>query len=229
MSLKSFSFRQIKSSESLGETLRKKRKEFGLTLEEISSKLKISKKYLEAIENDNWSVFPGEIYLNNFLKKYSHYLEITGFEKINPVKQNVRDNKNKFQQDLGQEVVRKSLLISYPNFLRNILFFLVICGLIFYLGFKVNALISPPKINLFFPQEDLIITGHTIELRGQVDNEVRLMLNGEDLGIDEKGFFQKTLDLKSGLNIIKLQAKKRYGKESVIIRRINVIESGESN
>jgi len=41
-----------------------------ITLEEISKKTKIRTCYLQAIENDDYKVFPAEIFLRGFLKSY---------------------------------------------------------------------------------------------------------------------------------------------------------------
>lgn len=218
-----FSFRQITSTSSIGESLRKKRAEAGLELAAISDTLKISQKYLQALEDDNWEVFPGDIYLNNFLKRYCEYLGITDIKLVGLKKKN-GNYPLSGAPSVGQAVVKKSLLINYPRLLKNIFFFIIISGFLIYLGLKVNILIAPPKIDLFFPAQDLILSSHTIEVKGRVEGEVRLLLNNEDLGVDQNGFFQKTLDLKSGLNIIKLQAKKRYGKETVVTRRLIVSE-----
>lgn len=59
---------------SIGEQLKSARESKGVTLEEASRSLKISKKYLEALEGDNFSVFPANIYARGFLKNYSTYL-----------------------------------------------------------------------------------------------------------------------------------------------------------
>lgn len=59
---------------SIGEQLRSARESKGITLDEASKSLKISKKYLEALEEDNFNVFPAQIYARGFLKNYSVYL-----------------------------------------------------------------------------------------------------------------------------------------------------------
>ncbi|MDR1839716.1 MAG: helix-turn-helix domain-containing protein [Treponema sp.] len=62
--------------ESLGEKLRTARNEKGLTIEQISRETNISIRYLEALETENFSVFPGEPYVIGFLKNYGAYLDI---------------------------------------------------------------------------------------------------------------------------------------------------------
>jgi len=62
--------------ESLGEKLRTTREEKGLTIEQISRDTNIAIRYLEALETENFAVFPGEPYLIGFIKNYGSYLEL---------------------------------------------------------------------------------------------------------------------------------------------------------
>jgi cytoskeletal protein RodZ len=62
--------------ESLGEKLKATRNEKDLTLDQISRETNISIRYLEALEAENFAVFPGEPYLVGFIKNYGTYLEL---------------------------------------------------------------------------------------------------------------------------------------------------------
>jgi len=62
--------------ESLGEKLKTARIEKGLSYDQISRETNISIRYLEALETENFSVFPGEPYVIGFLKNYGSYLDL---------------------------------------------------------------------------------------------------------------------------------------------------------
>ncbi|WP_461255524.1 helix-turn-helix domain-containing protein [Treponema sp. R80B11-R83G3] len=62
--------------ESLGEKLRTTREEKGLTIDQISRETNIAVRYLEALEAENFGIFPGEPYLIGFIKNYGSYLEL---------------------------------------------------------------------------------------------------------------------------------------------------------
>ncbi|MCL2805686.1 MAG: helix-turn-helix domain-containing protein [Treponema sp.] len=62
--------------ESLGEKLKNTRVEKGLSIDQISRETNISIRFLEALESENFSVFPGEPYLIGFLKNYSAFLDL---------------------------------------------------------------------------------------------------------------------------------------------------------
>ena len=62
--------------ESLGERLKSARLEKELTFDQISRDTNISIRYLEALEAENFDVFPGEPYVIGFLKNYGAYLDL---------------------------------------------------------------------------------------------------------------------------------------------------------
>lgn len=62
----------------LGAVLRKTREEKGMTLEDIQNQTKISRRYLEAIEEGDFDLIPGEVYLKGFIVNYANALELDG-------------------------------------------------------------------------------------------------------------------------------------------------------
>jgi cytoskeletal protein RodZ len=60
--------------ESLGDKLKSTRKTKGYTFDNISRETNIATRYLEALEAENFAVFPGEPYLQGFLRNYGEYL-----------------------------------------------------------------------------------------------------------------------------------------------------------
>lgn len=58
----------------LGEDLKKAREEKGLTLSQAAEKTRISRTFLEALENGEYSVIPGEVFVSGFLRSYAREL-----------------------------------------------------------------------------------------------------------------------------------------------------------
>ncbi|QCS24754.1 helix-turn-helix domain-containing protein [Rickettsia parkeri] len=56
--------------------LKQIRLDSGKTLNQVSSDLKIRKKYLVALEEDDFDVLPGEVYVRGYLKLYLDYLNV---------------------------------------------------------------------------------------------------------------------------------------------------------
>lgn len=68
--------------QSVGEILRKNREEQGYSLREVSIQTTIGTKYLGALEENNFDVFPSETHITGFIRNYSHFLELNPDEMI---------------------------------------------------------------------------------------------------------------------------------------------------
>jgi cytoskeletal protein RodZ len=62
--------------ESPGEKLKTARNEKKLSIDQVSHDTNITTRYIQALEDENYGVFPGEPYVIGFLKNYSSYLEL---------------------------------------------------------------------------------------------------------------------------------------------------------
>jgi cytoskeletal protein RodZ len=60
--------------ESLGNKLKLTRESRNETYDEVSFKINVASRYLKALEAEDFSVFPGEVYMLGFMKNYGEYL-----------------------------------------------------------------------------------------------------------------------------------------------------------
>jgi cytoskeletal protein RodZ len=58
----------------IGSTLRETRMRARIDISEVEAHTKIRAKYLRAIENEEWDLLPGPVYVKSFLKTYGDYL-----------------------------------------------------------------------------------------------------------------------------------------------------------
>ncbi|MDR3192800.1 MAG: helix-turn-helix domain-containing protein [Treponema sp.] len=68
--------------ESLGAKLKAARELKGCTYEQVSRDTNIAARYLEALETENFTVFPGEPYILGFLRNYGDYLGLDAQELL---------------------------------------------------------------------------------------------------------------------------------------------------
>ncbi|MDR2258131.1 MAG: helix-turn-helix domain-containing protein [Treponema sp.] len=68
--------------ESLGEKLKTARESKGLNFDQVSRETNIAGRYLEALEAEDFSGFPGEPYVTGFLRNYSEYLGLDAQEAL---------------------------------------------------------------------------------------------------------------------------------------------------
>lgn len=72
--------------EAFGKKLKDERISRGLDLDQISRETNITRRYLEALEDENFTVFPGEPYILGFLRNYCEYLGLNSNEFISSYK-----------------------------------------------------------------------------------------------------------------------------------------------
>lgn len=66
----------------IGETLRAAREQKGLSLDRVADETNIAKRYLAALEAEDFGVFPGDPYAIGFLRNYAGYLDLAPDELV---------------------------------------------------------------------------------------------------------------------------------------------------
>ncbi len=66
----------------IGETLKAAREEKGLSLERVSEETNIARRYLTALETEDFGVFPGDPYAIGFLRNYADYLGLAADDLV---------------------------------------------------------------------------------------------------------------------------------------------------
>jgi cytoskeleton protein RodZ len=75
---------------SVGETLRRERIRRNLDLDQISQELKISARFLDAIEKEQFERLPARIFAKNFVRQYAHLLELDEEELADEVQRQLQ-------------------------------------------------------------------------------------------------------------------------------------------
>ncbi len=60
----------------IGNSLREARIRRGLSIKDVEDRTKVRGKYLEALENDDFEVLPGPVYVKAFLRTYATFLKL---------------------------------------------------------------------------------------------------------------------------------------------------------
>src|SRR4030042_6262263 len=68
--------------ESFGERLREAREKLNLTVEQVSRDTHIARRYVEGLEREDFSGFPGETYTLGFLRNYAAFLSLNADEMV---------------------------------------------------------------------------------------------------------------------------------------------------
>jgi cytoskeletal protein RodZ len=75
--------------------LKSQREAKKITLNQVVEATKITKLYLEAIEEDNWDMFSAEIYTKGFIKNYAKFLGLDPDEILKKYEESVKKTENK--------------------------------------------------------------------------------------------------------------------------------------
>ncbi len=86
----------------IGVTLQKKRREKKVSLKKASEDTKIRIKYLIALEEENYDIFPADVYLKGFLRNYADYLGLDGRELVQIYEEQYPDIKIKPEISLNR-------------------------------------------------------------------------------------------------------------------------------
>jgi len=220
-----FSKKEIKRSRTLGERLRRVREESGLSLEEAEQAIQISKKHLQALEESNYNILPGQVYIEGFLKEYAQFLKVSQDFVIDLYKQERKVISQQDTRDKKQAFHKVPKEIITPKLIRNIIIGVIIVGCLLYLGLEVKRIIAPPFLEISAPSDFITIEDTSVVITGKTEPEATVTINNQEVFLNSEGLFEEEIDLQEGVNIIKISAKKKRSEENTVYRNV-LVESG---
>ena len=111
---------KVVKSRKVGAKFKEARFKLNLSLEDISKNILINIKYLEAIEKDDYSIFPARAFALAYYKKYSKFLEIKDIFPLQETESLVNDKKRSIKSS-GMRLAEFEKLIR-DNFFKIIVF-----------------------------------------------------------------------------------------------------------
>lgn len=211
------------NNELLAEELKQRREDRKIKIETVAKKLKINLKYLQALENGQLEKLPAGLYGKKILQEYSIFLNLdTDFLTKLWEMETENRQKNNQQNIFSYKVPKKSYFLTIPAIIKNLLILLSVFVCLFYLGFYIKNIVEAPKLEIYSPADNLSITQNFIFVTGLSEPETNVTINNEPVLLDQKGNFSQKINLSSDLNTISISAKKKYGKQITITRRILV-------
>jgi hypothetical protein len=222
----SFHFHKINSDHELvAKALREARERKGLKIETAAAKTRIAVDYLCAIENGEFSRLPEGVYRRKIIKEYADFLCVDCapfFEKLSAAKTRTR---RLFVERSGKYI----RLIVLPKIAKNILIVAIIISCFVYLENRFSGIASPPALAVENPAESMVTEEKSIMVTGSTDPETEIMINGKSVLSGMDGNFHEMVDLRSGINTITVVAKKKFSKESTIVKQILVKDKVKNN
>lgn len=86
--------------------------------------------------------------------------------------------------------------------------------LILYTLFAFRHLIEGPQITIDYPVSGVEVAESLIEVRGSIKNASRVNLNDRKVFTDGEGNLKESILLTEGVNVIRLRAEDRFGRDT---------------
>lgn len=193
-----------------------------MSLEDVEKATRIRRKFLEAIENDDYTIIPSLAYARGFIKNYSEFLGLDSHtmlaffrrESHDISKQSLLPKRSLFPQD--------SLLRLTPG--RFLIFLLGVCSILFlsYFVLQYRQLQAPPPLSIEKPEKEKIVEEGKVDVIGKTAADATVTVNGVSVLVRSDGNFFDQVSLNSGVNTITITATSRYGKSTTIVRKVGL-------
>lgn len=208
-----FQTKNLQKPERVCLRLKNLREQKGISLKEMSDRLKMSTSHIVALEECRSKDLPfAAVYKKKLVKQYCQIVD-ADYKIL--VHQFVEEElEQQIAPQIRSSVSKKSMNAWYHlPFLFRLGTTLVIAAVFFgYLGLQVKKIVEPPSLDLFSPINGMITAESNLQIRGQTDKEVKVTINGKEIKNSEQGIFDETLPLSPGVNTLIIAAEKKHGK-----------------
>jgi len=204
----------------LGEKLRALRRGQAVSLDMVEAKTHIQRGYLVALEQGDYPSLPDPMYTRNFIRAYAtllnadadYFLELYADEcgkcdLIDPMR-------------MPRQRMRLARLLVWNRFIKYGVLGAIAILLCVYFGFQFYAITAPPELVIVSPVNAKLTDVASITVEGIVEGEAIVYVNGEQVIVGEDRSFTQDLALERGMNIILIEAERRYSRRATIERRI---------
>lgn len=215
----------------VGDVLRKKRKNLGLTLEEVYKNTKIPIRFIKALEEGDYSVFSNKVHAKGFLKNYTKFLNLD-VEQILAFWR--REYEVYFERLESQKPKKKIFAMGTPRFVVSpaifaSLFALLLVVLFFgYLFFQYRTYAAPPELIIASPTDNQVVYDDVLDVTGKTDLDSQIFLNDQQLVLNQNGSFATSIKLNKGINNLNFRAINKLGRETSASRLVILKKESDS-
>ena len=206
----------------VGEILSEKRKQLGLSLENIEKETKIRKKFLEAIEKNNFPQIEGSTVVKGFIRNYALILNLDPENLLAVFRRDFRENeKGQIIPRSMVEPLKKDKFYWTPKATFILIFSLLLGGFAFLFVRQYFKFSSAPSLQLLSPEEGEIFKEKVLVL-GKTDKDVSVKVDGTLISVSDNGQFSEQIVLPRGDDIVTIEAINRQGKKTTINRKVKI-------
>ena len=204
----------------LGEKLRALRRGQAVSMEMMEKATLVQRKYLIALEKGNYPALPEPLYTRNFIRSYARVLKADEdyFLELYAEECGLCDLVEPMRTP--RQRMRGMKLLVWNRFVKLGLISLVAFSVFGYLGWQIKSITAAPELFIFAPVDASMTTEAFTTVEGMVDGEATVYVNGENIVVDEDHSFSVIVDLEKGLNVITVEAERRYSRRAELSKRV---------
>lgn len=186
-------------NKSLGQRIKSRREELKITIDKVSTELKIRPEFIKAIENDNLSLFKSEVYARGFIKNYCKFLDIDT-KILDAIYRRDVSIVNFDKNRTGNKHINTNEVFITKNKINLLIIFsFIVLTSIFVLNL-INKTFKPPALELFNPinvsaggnyQQEVF--SNTIKISGKTEANTVIKINGVVVPVKADYSFESNL------------------------------------
>jgi hypothetical protein len=207
----------------VGEILKKAREEKLLSFDEIEKQLRIRKKFLSALENNDWNNLPSLPYIKGFIRNYSKFLDLNPDEMVAIFRRQYTHREKTGLLPKGVTTPLNETPFRITPQLTVISLTIIFITIFFgYLFLQYQSITGAPMLIVTKPLEGEIIYTENVDITGKTDADAVISINNQKVALMENGQFKFTSSMTPGINTIIIESTGNNGKKKTVTRIIQV-------
>lgn len=203
-----------------GEILKSERVSRGLSLEGIADQTKIKYEFLKAIEEQDYQKLPSSAYARGFVRNYAQNLGLDVAKIMAFFRREYEEAKVGIK--LPPQPINAPSVALTPSKIITLFVSTAIIIFLAILFWQYRSFAGAPVLLVSSPLDKTTIDRPFVTVVGRTDENAVVFVNGQEVRVAAKGVFEEIVNLNPGLNTIRIVAKNKVGKESVVERTVEV-------
>ena len=176
---------------SIGDVIKNARAKKKYSREKLEKETKIKRGFIEAIEREDWKNLPERPVVAGFVKNIAQVLGIdrkqvvARFRRDYPTKELVVNPK--------PDAINRFRWSPRLTFITAIV--VVVFLILSYLGIQYYHFVTPPKLEVYEPLQEQIVTGIELKVSGITDPESSVLVNNQPALVEENGKFTVEIEI----------------------------------
>lgn len=203
----------------IGQYLRESRKEKKLSFEDLTSKTKIRREFLMAVEKEDWEKLPEFSVVSGFVKNMADAVGLNREQAVALLRRDYPPKASKpAQVNPKPEVPREFRVGPQLTFILGV--GAVIVAIVLYLVFQYMNFMRPPMLTVASPEENVVVLSDELQVSGKTDPNTTVIVNTQPALVDDGGNFTTIIEVTERMTNVEVRAISRAGKETRVTRTI---------